>query len=613
MCGIAGYFSDTPITRDRIDQITLALSQRGPDAHHIKSWNNEWQASDTACNALIHTRLSIRDLRSIADQPMSNEDESIWICYNGEVYGWEPIKEELISMGFSFKTHSDTEFILHAYEAWGIEMISRLRGMFAIAIVDIRTQKAYLVRDRLGLKPIVYHHSANIFAFSSTIRGLIPALSDDALKPSAQGIDAYLTHRYIPAPLTILDSAYRLENGHYLEYNLASGDLHKHRYWEPEPKPGDWPATLDESIDLRTVSDRPVGLFLSGGIDSTVLASRLTHEGHASQLTAFTARFSGSSMDESEVAVETANALGIEHNIVEIPKDISNEQFSRIVSDLDDPFADPSSFPMWFLSAEASRHVKVVLSGDGGDEVFAGYKRYNKHLRSSWRKKIKLPGTPFTQIKGKLGKIHSEMTSTWQEAYALRFSGFTPAMRSQILNQTPSKTVYWRDLDLAENLESGLEQLLTIDMANYLPEYILRKGDLCGMAHGLELRCPLLDHELYQKFIAMPADIRFSTPPKQALLPYSSPREEVFKIKKRGFNPPLSHWLLNCWKERYEGLGVRLHSRSDGIINPAGVNHIITQYQAGQHKLAEQVLQLLILDESLEGIFRKRSESTTKN
>jgi asparagine synthase (glutamine-hydrolysing) len=534
---------------------------------------------------------------------MSNDSGSLWICYNGEVYGWEPLKDELISRGFQFKTHSDTEFILHAYEAWGIEMISRLRGMFAIVIVDIKKQKSYLIRDRLGLKPLVYHHSAERFAFSSTIRGLIPALPDDALKPSAQGIDAYLTHRYIPAPLTILDSAYRLENGHYLEYDLNTGDLQKHRYWTPEPKPGNWSATLDESIALRTVSDKPVGLFLSGGIDSTVLASRLAHEGHASQLTAFTARFSGSSMDESEVAAETAKALAIDHNIVEIPQDISNEQFSKIVSDLDDPFADPSSFPMWYLSAEASKHVKVVLGGDGGDEIFAGYKRYQKHLRSEWRKKIKLPGAPFTQVQGKLGKIYSEMTSTWQEAYALRFSGFTPAMRLQILKETPTQIVYWRDLDLAKNQESPLEQLLTIDMANYLPEYILRKGDLCGMAHGLEVRCPLLDHELYQQFIAMPDDKRFTAPPKQALQPYSSPREEVFKIKKRGFNPPLSHWLLNCWKDRYEGLGDRLHINSNGIINPIGVDQLISEYFSGNYKLAEQVLQLLILDESLDGIF----------
>jgi asparagine synthase (glutamine-hydrolysing) len=604
MCGIAGFFGSTPVARNHIDQITSALAQRGPDAMHVMGWNEQWQTSDTPSNALIHTRLSIRDLRSVADQPMSNDSGNVWICYNGEVYGWESLKDELISRGFQFKTHSDTEFILHAYEAWGIDMISRLRGMFAIAIVDIQKQKAYLIRDRIGLKPLVYHHSTERFAFSSTIRGLIPALSDNEIRPSAQGIDAYLTHRYIPAPLTILDSAYRLENGHYLEYDLKTGGLQKHRYWTPEPKPGNWPATLDESIALRTVSDRPVGLFLSGGIDSTVLASRLAHEGHASQLTAFTARFSGSSMDESEVAAETAKALAIDHNIVEIPQDISNEQFSKIVSDLDDPFADPSSFPMWYLSAEASKHVKVVLGGDGGDEIFAGYKRYQKHLRSSWRKKVKLPGAPFTQVQGKLGKIYSEMTSTWQEAYALRFSGFTPAMRSQILNETPSEIVYWRDLDLANEQETDLEQLLAIDMSNYLPEYILRKGDLCGMAHGLELRCPLLDHELYQQFIAMPDGERFTTPAKQALLPYSSPREEVFKIKKRGFNPPLSHWLLNCWKERYQGLGDRLHTSSNGIMNSAGINHIITQYLGGQNKLAEQVLQLLILDETLQELFQ---------
>jgi asparagine synthase (glutamine-hydrolysing) len=599
MCGIAGFFGQRIIPVSSIKKITSALQHRGPDTQHLQGWNQTWEPTGTPCNALIHTRLSIRDLREIADQPMSNSDGDVWICYNGEVYDWEQWLPELESLGYVFHTSSDTEFILHAYQAWGIDkMLSRLRGMFAIAILDLRQQRLFLIRDRIGLKPVLYYHSDGEFAFSSLIRALLPWLPDGHRRLSGEAIDAYLTHRYIPAPLSIIDGVQRLENGCMLEYQLQSRELSKRQYWNPQQKPGEADEILHHSIDIRTVSDRPAGLLLSGGIDSSVIASCLQARDR-SRLIAFTARFKGSSMDESEIAERTAKKLKLEHHIVDIPSEIDNDQFSRIVADLDDPFADPSSFPMWYLAEAVSKEIKVVLSGDGGDELFAGYKRYNKHLRSSWRRGITLPGSPFA-CRGKHAKLWAELRSPWLNSYNLRFSGFSYPQRAGLLSSHPARQVYWRNMEKAASLSKPIDKLLSIDMDNTLAEYILRKGDLCTMAHGLEMRCPLLDHEFYQQVLAMPREQRFTKPAKLALLPFAPQLDELFKLKKRGFNPPLDRWLQSSWKMRYRNLGKRLQQASNKFIDGKAVDSFVKLYLDGEYSLAEQILQLLILDESLQ-------------
>lgn len=606
MCGIAGFFGTRHLPEAAQQAMLDALAQRGPDAQHIQSWDNNWSKPNDrqhSSNALIHTRLSIRDLREVADQPMGNhidpQSSDIWICYNGEVYGWEPLRAELEALHGPFQTTGDTEFILRAYQAWGLDMLPKLRGMFAIAILDLRKQKLYLIRDRMGLKPILYwHDSANKeFAFASVVRGLLPYLPKGQKTLSTKAIDAFLTHRYIPAPLSIIDGVQRLENGHYLEYDLNSSELNKQQYWFPQDQPSSRDTTLGETLDqavnIRTVSDRPLGLFLSGGIDSTVLASRLKHAGNT-DLTCYTARFKGSSLDESEVAERSAKKLGLRHRNIDVPHDIDDAQFARIVADLDDPFADPSSFPMWYLSQAASREVKVVLGGDGGDEIFAGYKRYNKHLRTRWRHHWRLPGSPFNTD----NKLVAELRSPWLQAYSQRFSGFSFPQRRQILNKTPRRHTWWRGLQTASKAPA-LDALLSIDRDNTLPEYILRKGDLCTMAHGLEMRCPLLDHAFFQQVQGLPSQQRYTQPAKLALKPWAEPVSEVFELKKRGFNPPLKHWLRNCWQARYLGLGERLQQRSSDTLDATSTDAFVQRYLDGEESLAERILQLLILDESL--------------
>jgi asparagine synthase (glutamine-hydrolysing) len=530
---------------------------------------------------------------------MGNEAGDLWISYNGEVYGWQDDARALEAAGARFRTRSDTEFILRAYEAWGLGMLPKLRGMFAIALLDLRQRKLLVIRDRMGLKPLVYTHAAGEFGFASTVRALLPFLPQERRGFSPEGIDAYLAHRYIPAPRTVFRDIRRLANGHYLEYDLGSGALRESVYWRPEPAAGNWRATLDEATRLRTVADRPVGIFLSGGVDSAVLASRLAAQGYT-QLRTYTAAFPGDPMDEAPDAARTAASLGLPHAEVEIPTSIG-DSFPRIVADLDEPFADPSAFPMWHLAHAATQEVKVVLAGDGGDELFAGYKRYGAHCRSAWRRGLRLPLGRKGAGASRLAKLRLELSLRWEDAYSLRFSGFSPAERQWLqpaLGDAPA--VYWRSPDVRHG-ERPLDALLALDMANYLPEYILRKGDLTTMAHGLELRAPFLDHELYRQILAMPAAERFTDPAKLALQPLCRPCEELdlFRRPKRGFNPPLERWLTNDLASRLDAAGDGLEAHSGGQIGARQVRSLVERHRGGERRLAERVLQLVILAESL--------------
>ena len=601
MCGIAGFFSLDPKPRSVGDGMLDQLRRRGPDAEHQVTWDVSFQRTDgPVFNALLHTRLSIIDPRPEADQPMCNDAGDIWISYNGEVYDWADSADDLRRQGVRFRTRSDTEFILHAYEAWDIDFLSRLRGMFAFAILDLRRRRVLLARDRLGLKPLLYSVHKGSLAFGSTVRSVLPFLPPGERGFSVAAIDAFLAHRYIPAPLTVMQRVQRLENAHYLSFDLKTRQLEKKRYWQPQPRPGDWLQVLDDAVAMRTVADRPVGVFLSSGIDSSVIAARLARLGKR-DLNTFTAAFPGSSMDESPLAAEIARHLRLTNHQVVIPEQIEAD-FPRIIADLDEPFADPSSVPTWYLSRQTTRDVKVVLGGDGGDEVLAGYRRIYKHLRSRWRRPLHMPGLPVVPSLLPKGwpKWSAELGMSWLEAYSLRFSGFTPGQRRFL--QPGRDTVpatYWR-MPTTDG-KTPIGPLLEIDWHNYLPEYVLRKGDLCTMAHGLELRAPLLDHRFFETLLALPESERFTRPPKLLLQPACTELDDLrlFQRKKKGFNPPLGGWLRQDLAVRFDGLGERLAAATEDQISAAAVQQLSARYRGGHDPLAEQVLQLLILDESL--------------
>ena len=600
MCGIAGYFGTRTVSPATAERMLAALRQRGPDAEHQVRWTAAFERTDDAApNALLHARLSIIDPRPEADQPMANESGDVWIAYNGEVYDWAADAAELEARGYRFRTRSDTEYILHAFEHWGVDFVHRLRGMFAIAIVDLRDRSLHLFRDRLGLKPLVYAHRPDGFAFASVVRAVLPWLPPDARGFSVDGIDAYLAHRTVPAPRTILADVLRLPPAHHLRYDLRTGGLKLEEYWRPEPSPAPWLETLDAAIRMRTVADRPLGLFLSGGIDSSTLACRLAAMGF-NRLQSFTAAFPGTTFDESAEARATAERLGLPHLDIPIPTRIADD-FARIVADLDEPFADPSCIPTWYLSRETTRHVKVVLGGDGGDELFGGYKRYAKHLRTRWRRGLVAPGLapPATIQRNGLHRLAEELRLPWRSAYALRFSGLTPGERAYLAPGSTPPAHYWRMPP--DDGRADLATLLEIDRLNYLPDYILRKADLTTMAHGLEMRAPFLDHRFVGAVMALPERERFTTPAKKLLEPALAAiaDQSPFARKKRGFNPPLAGWLEGDLAPRLPGLGQRLAALTAGQLDPARVDAFVAAWRGGDSGLAEQVLQLIILDESL--------------
>ncbi|HTY99301.1 MAG TPA: asparagine synthase C-terminal domain-containing protein, partial [Rhodocyclaceae bacterium] len=369
-------------------------------------------------------------------------------------------------------------------------------------------------------------------------------------------------------------------------------------------------AALEElrtAVCLRTVADRPLGVFLSGGIDSSAIASILAAAGHG-DLATFTAAFPGSSFDESAEAAEIAGRLGLANHSLPVPTRLQDD-FGRIVADLDEPFADPSSIPTWHLARETVRHVTVVLGGDGGDEIFAGYKRHPKHLRTAWRAGFRLPRPvrPALAAKG-WHKLTEELRLPWEDAYTLRFSGCTPAQRRYLQGGAElARDVWWRPPD--RQAASPVERLLACDFANTLPEYILRKADLCTMAHGLEMRAPLLDHRWLEKLAGVPAGERFTRPAKRFLAPAMARLEplHLFERKKRGFNPPLTDWLRGDLQQRAAGMGRRLARLSDGLLSAAAVDELAAAYYAGADHFAEQLLQLYILDESLAQLDELRS------
>ena len=599
MCGIAGFFGHRPVGTEVIAQMFDTLRRRGPDAQHAVLWDQQFRpASGAAYNALLHARLSIRDPRPEADQPMHNDAKDIWICYNGEVYGWEKDAQHLANEGFKFRTHSDTEFILHAYQAWGLEaLLPKLRGMFALVILDLRTRKLHVIRDRMGLKPLIFYAANGEFAFGSTVRSVLPFLPKRERGLSQEGIDAYLAHRYIPAPRTIFKNIQRLENGHLLCLDLDTAKLDKQRYWHPQSLNGDWREALDDAITLRTASDRPVGVFLSGGVDSAVVASRLSALGYGNIAT-FTAGFPGTAFDESSEAAALSAQLGMPNHCINIEHDIKQD-FATLVRDLDEPFADPSAIPTWYLARDTVNHATVVLGGDGGDELFGGYKRYRQHLRSAWRRSLPIAfKRPSSLPHSRIRKLLAESSLSWEEAYSLRFSGFAPWERAVLQPDFNAlKNVYWRQ-ERSTDLDP-MAALLQIDFDNYLPEYILRKADLCTMAHGLELRAPLLDHVFVQHILGVDPGQRFTQPAKLLLASAAPQAGEALRRKKRGFNPPLNQWLQSDLSDRIDGLGARLSARSGNQLSLEAVDDLVFQYRNGNERLAEQLLQLLILDESL--------------
>jgi len=576
-------------------------------------------------------RLSIIDLAG-GHQPLGNEDGTVWIAHNGEVYNFPELREELISHGHRFSTRTDTETIVHAYEQWGEDFVQRLRGMFAFALWDEKEQKLLLVRDRLGIKPLYYALlDDRTLVFGSELKAVLvhPRIKRD-VEPRA--LDLFLTLEYIPAPLSIFRGIHKLPAGHWLAYK--DGRVEVKKYWDVEaaavPEGGsrerNLPDIMDrlyellkESVKLRLVSDVPLGAFLSGGIDSSTIVGLMRELG-ASPLKTFSIGFEETSYNELPYARRTAQRFATEHEefIIE-PKALDLTQ--KLIGHLDEPFGDFSIFPTFLVSQMSRAHVKVILSGDGGDELFGGYEHYQAQKIASCGP-LGLAGRlasplinrlpPTAKKKGAWNKLQRFLQGfehgaenrhlRWMmflsrrdkaRLYSAAFQNQTGGIE-EVRNLSPFREVFEK-LPVFDSVTGELY----LDLKTYLADDIMVKVDRMSMATSLEAREPLLDHKLVEFVFGLDGRLKLHGLTTKWIFKKTMerllPHENIYRPKE-GFSIPIKHWLRGELRELMQDHLTEKRVREAGFFNPEPVQGMIEAHLAGRKNFSHQLWSLLVFE-----------------
>jgi asparagine synthase (glutamine-hydrolysing) len=602
MCGIAGLISlgGEALPGEGIAQAMCDLIvHRGPDDQGIH------RESDAQIGM---RRLSIIDLAG-GHQPIHNEDRSVWVVFNGEIYNFRELREDLEKRGHAFYTHSDTECLVHAYEEYGDRFVERLRGMFALAILDRRKRRLVLARDRLGKKPLYYARTrAGLLAFASELKCLF-AVPGFEPRVSTAATREYFAMGYIPGPGTIYENVSKLPPAHYLV--AEQGRIEVKPYWrlDFEPKWTDDDATLedrleaelDEAVRVRLVSDVPFGAFLSGGLDSSVVAALMSrHLDHP--VKAFTIGFREDGFSEVEDARRIARYIGAEHHELEVTAD-AVEMLQHLAWHFDEPFGDSSSIPTYLVSKLAAGHVKMVLSGDGGDEAFAGYDRYLKYMRldAMARRSLGLVG-PGLAVAGRIAggslgtrlkRIADRTALPYPERYlsgvALSTAGdVAPVLSAEVRAHDPYASV--RGHFTRGDVGEAMERVLWGDMASYLVDDILVKVDRMTMANSLEGRAPLLDHKLLEFAARLPFRLKNDGRQGKVLLRRVAARllpPECLQKRKQGFAIPLAQWMRADFRPLMQDLIASRAFRERGVFDVAGVRAAYDRHLSGQQDMSE--------------------------
>ena len=577
MCGIYGYLSPTgTIDPTILRRMGHPLKHRGPDDEGEVILD-----SSEVSVGLGHKRLSIIDLSPAGKQPMANEDETIWITFNGEIYNFREIRKELEGKGHKFRSHSDTEVIVHLYEELGTKCLERLNGMFAFALWDAKQKSLFLARDRTGKKPLHYCVHRGHFLFASEIKALLQhRLVSREL--DLKSLNKYLAYEYVPAPHTIFKAIKKLEPGHYLLFR--GGAAVTSQYWDIPME--DYPISdrteaqyIDELKELleRAVTARleaadvPVGLFVSGGLDSGVVAAMARRA--KENLQCFSIGFEEASFDESRYAQQVARSLGIKHHLKVFRAQEMLHMVERLPEILDEPLADPSILPLYLLSQFAAEHMKVVLSGDGGDELFAGYQTYQAHKLVTFYDA--LPGFIKESVKAlafRLPVSHKYLSLDfkikqflkgvgvssevrfflWRGAFSNveRHALLRPEVRRELQNENAYEEIY--RYVRKSGLTKELERILYLSMKLYLQDNNLVTVDRASMANGLEVRSPLLDRDVVDFVCRLPMEYKLNGLKTKYILKKVAeellPRNVVYR-KKKGFGVPLAKWLTGELRE----------------------------------------------------------------
>jgi asparagine synthase (glutamine-hydrolysing) len=622
MCGIVGIWdsrSTRAIDRAVLARMNEAQHHRGPDETGVHL---------APGIGLGHKRLSIIDLAT-GQQPLFNEDRSVVVVFNGEIYNYGELIPELVKLGHVFHTRSDTEVIVHAWESWGPSCVERFRGMFAFALYDSRQETLFLARDRLGVKPLYYATLPDgMVVFGSELKALLAhgGLSRD-IDPRA--VEEYFALGYVPEPRTVFTSALKLAPGHTLCLRRGARAAEPRRYWDvrftgsnpisAEDAQEELVARLKESVKLRMISEVPLGAFLSGGVDSSaVVAMMSSHSGDPVNTCSIS--FDDPAFDEARFARQVADRYGTRHFVDRV----ATEDFDLIdtlAALYDEPYADSSAMPTYRVCQLARRHVTVALSGDGGDESFGGYRRYRMHLGEE-RLRSMLPFGVRAPLFGMLGRLYPKADraprflrakSTFQglarnsvDAYFHGVSIFRDDMRGELFSARlkgqlagyQAREVFHEHAQRAQT-DDPLSMIQYLDLQTYLVGDINTKVDRASMAHALEVREPLMDHPLVEWLASLPANLKVRGGEgkwllKKAMEPHLP--DNVLYRPKMGFAVPLARWFRGPLRERLNEtlLGGRLDDT--GLFNRRYVEHLIEAHVAGRRDYSAPLWTLMMFE-----------------
>lgn len=600
--------SDTQ--RARLEAMCDAIRHRGPNSagyYHHESV------------ALGMRRLSIIDVAG-GDQPIYNEDNSVVVVYNGEIYNHHDLRAGLEKQGHHFRTRSDTEVLVHLYEEYGDNMVARLNGMFGFALWDNRQSRLLVCRDRSGMKPLSYRITAGGLVFGSELRSML-AFDAQLFKVDAASVAKFLAFGYVPEPRTIFADTHKLPAAHYMTWERARG-VEVHRYWTP-PRAHEtgWPENelvtevtqlLDQAVASHLESEVPLGAFLSGGLDSSTVVALMCR--HASgRVRTFSIGFAERDFDESAAARDVARALGTEHTDLIVKPDVER-LFEDIVSVFDEPFADASAIPTFLVAQLAKQQVTVALSGDGGDELFGGYSRYSEVLRArqNWKRFSPSLFAPLVRklpfwLRGRnwlLNQTRSEWgryASTVVEPVRLDEGGLASAsspggsdlVEEQLLGVVPMP----KSSDFAADM-------MLLDFCTYLPGDILTKVDRTSMAVSLEARVPLLDSRLTEFALRLPGSRRVSARNSKILFRKAIEGivpDSVLSRPKQGFGIPLAKWFRGPLRERSE----RLRDRAAGLaeyVDPSALDRLVSEHLLGRRDNSGLMWRVMVLGAWLDAL-----------
>ena len=572
MCGINGLiYRDKQVDRAVFTTMRDTLSHRGPDDADSQYFDNDKIA-------LGHRRLSFLDLSPAGRQPMCNEDATVWIVLNGEIYNYVELKVELEAAGHQFKTHSDTEVIIHGYEQWGTNVVNRLKGMFAFAITDLNKKQTFLARDRFGIKPLYYSHAPGYFIFGSELKAIV-ACPDVPRELDISSVADYLIYRYVPSPKTIWKGINKMPPAHYLVLNHQTWEVIDTEYWKipfGEKEIGETDLIeetgklLKQSVRIHARADVPIGSFLSGGYDSSAVAYYLNDAGFKPET--FAIGFEDWDNSEHKYAELVAKYLKIPFNYT-IADDSTLDLLDMMPNVYDEPIADISILPTWLVSHEAAKKNKAVMSGEGADELFGGYWWEKKFFAMHHGLSLKY------KVVNLFKKSQPDTIAFYADAMSMgRFENedlkqaFHPAHHKDL----PDDADWFYRQHFDKSL-SPLKSIQRMDIKCFMGELVLTKVDRASMASSLEVRVPFLDHELYSKVLGTKEENYFKPNVTKFLL-YENIKnhlpKEILHRPKQGFVGP-DDFYMNM--ERYHGILGTSRLVQDGIIMQDFVDELFTQ------------------------------------